>query len=692
QFALANFSITNSSFDLHRQDISLGTIELNGGRIKATRFADGNLSPLEQLRKQPTTDDTATIANSEADKPWKIRAERVDLQKFALELTDFSLAKTPHINIPDFNLQVENLSYPEAGKSPFSLAVQVGKKGSISADGTLIHTPLQLRAQTDIKAFPLTFFNNFVPEGVRINLKSGHFFSNLEVNLNREADKFTGHFSGELHISDFDLRDPISAGGLLIWKDLNLDGITGELAPLSLHIKDIVLSDYLANILITPTGQVNLTSITAPATETDGQGRASMPSRTEETVATGKTTAAEPPLDISIDTLTLQGGTVAFIDRHLTSTFSTTMYELGGRVTGLASAEEMQADVDLRGQLENHSPLTISGKINPLSRDLFADLTLSFKEIDLTPMTPYSGTYLGYVIDKGKLHLDLNYHIEQQQIQAKNRVMIDQLTLGDTVASNKATSLPVAFAIALLQDNNGEIHLDIPISGDLNDPDFSVGGIIFTVLKNLLVKAATSPFSLLTSMLGGDEDFSNISFASGLTTIDTAQLVKLESLAEMLAKRPALTLEISGFSDKEQDPGGYRKVRLQQMLVAAKLWKMEEDDATVTEKAGMVIDNEEYPDILLTVYKEAEFPRPRNTIGVLKKLPATEMEKLLLANIMVDEKQLQELAKTRAMTVRDALVTTNETIKSRLFLKKTDIYQPPKNGAASRVEFNISSR
>ena len=692
QFSLSNFSITDSSFDLQQQNINLGNIQLNNGDITATRQADGSLSPLQLIKEQPATEDPEVTLNTEEDKPWNIRAESVDLQKFKLLFTDFNLAKKPRVNIPDFNFHAENLSYPIAEKSPFSLAAKVGKKGSIKADGTVVHTPLQLQAQTNIKSFPLTFFNNFVPEGVRINLKDGKFFSTLAINLKQQPDKLSGDFSGKLHVRNFDLRDPIGDGELLIWENLSLDGIKGEIAPLSLHIKDVVLSEYLANIQITPEGEVNLTSITVNKEEADVTETDSQPSKIEETVITEETVSSDPPPDIKIDTLTLQGGTVSFIDRHLDSIFSTIMYELGGRVTGLASAEEMQADVDLRGQLENHSPLTVSGKINPLSQDLFANLTLNFKDIDLTPMTPYSGTYLGYVIDKGKLNLDLNYHIEEQKIRAKNKVMIDQFTFGDTVESDQATSLPVAFAIALLKDSNDEIHLDIPISGDLNDPDFSIGGVIFTVLKNLLVKAATSPFALLGSMLGGDEDFTGISFANGITIIDTEQLTKLEGLAEMLAKRPALTLEISGFADKEQDPEGYRQDQLRQMLVAVKWRELVENGTAPATKDEIVVGAEEYSEVLLTVYKEAEFPRPRNFIGILKKLPDPEMEKLLLSNILAGEEQIQELAKARAMSVRDALVAVNEDIKPRLFLKKTDIYQPPKDGSASRVEFNISSK
>ncbi|SDZ73523.1 protein of unknown function [Desulfuromusa kysingii] len=689
QFTLANFRINNSSFDLQQQLINLGAIELDQGEIKATRLADGSLSPQQLLRAQPEKK-AAVDTDNEIGAPWNIHVASVDLTKFNLLLTDQSLVKQPHIDIPDFNFHAENLSYPAAEKSPFTLSAQVGKAGKIQISGAAVHTPLQLQAQTTMSAFPLVLLNDFVPENLNLSLKDGRFYSTLAIKLEQQPDKLSGSFSGKLNIEDFDLRDPIGSGELLAWENLTFAGIKGEISPFSLHMTDVVLNDYLANIQITPEGQVNLSSLTTAQTTTATKEPDNNSSA--ETVAIEEKGLSEPPPDISIDALTLQGGTVSFIDRHLPETFSTTMYKLGGRVTGLSSAEEMQADVDLRGQLENHSPLTISGKINPLSRDLYTDLTFSFQEIDLTPMTPYSGTYLGYVIDRGKLYLDLNYQIEHQKIAATNKVMIDQFTFGDTVQSEKATSLPVAFAISLLKDSNGEIHLDIPVSGDMNDPNFSISGVIFTVLRNLLVKAATSPFSLLAATLGGDEDFTAISFAPGIATLDDKQQGKLKSLADMLAQRPALILEISAFADKKLDPEGYRQEQLRQMLVRTKQQKLAEEGSTLGTQEEIVISDAEYPDILLAVYEAAEFPRPRNFIGMLKKLPVPEMEKLLLANIIVDEEQLEELAKMRAMVVRDALVAANEEIKPRLFLKKEDIYQAPKDGPISRVEFNISSK
>ncbi|WP_029913754.1 DUF748 domain-containing protein [Pelobacter seleniigenes] len=693
RFSLAEFHMNGSSFDLNRRQVNLGAIGLDKGRIKATRLADGTLTPLRILRAPEHAEPApppAAAQETPAASPWTVQLDSLDLAHFNIEFQDQALDRKPTLNLTELHFHSENIHYPEAQKSPFQLATKVGNRGHISVGGSAVHTPLQVKANSRIQGLALADFNNFIPAGLNLRLTSGQLNSNLALTLTQQNEELLGNFAGNLNVTGFSLRDPLSDGKLLTWDTLNLAGIDGTLAPFALHIKDVALSNYLANIEITPDGQVNLTSVTAES-PAGAPAAADQPPKPQPSNSSAATSAGPVP-DIRIDALTLQGGTVSFTDRHLPSTFATTMYQLGGRVSGMSSDQQMQADVDLRGQLENHSPLTVSGKINPLSKNLFADLTIRFEDIDLSPLTPYSGTYLGYAIAKGKLYLDLNYHIEHQQISADNRVMIDQFTFGDTVQSKQATSLPVALAISLLKDRNDEIHLNIPISGNLNDPDFSLFGTVFTVLRNLLVKAATSPFSLLASMLGGNEDFSSIEFPLGTAIITEEQNRKLQELADVLINRPGLILEVSGFADKDKDPEAYRKNHLKQLLLDLKWRQLTEQGTPAIPRDELQISPEEYPELLKTVYQEADFPRPRNIVGMLKDLPPEEMEKLLLANIRADNEELAALARHRALAVQDALIKLDEALKPRIFLKEADIFQSPKSGPASRVEFGISTK
>lgn len=685
RLTLTELAVEDTSFDLRAQTLRLENLRLSGADITFSKLQDGSLSPLKLLKPGPQT--AARPAQSEPaedPQPWDVQLENLDLEQFSLAFTDLSLAQQPRVVVPKLDFHAGQLSYPVSHDSPFTLVARIGDNGRIEVSGRAAHSPLKLAAETVISDFPLSDFNDFIPEGINLSLKDGRLYSAVAVKLEQKAGTLSGSFSGKTDVTRFNLRDPLGDGQLLAWDSLNVDGIAGTFAPLAVHVKEVALSNYLANIQITGDGRINLASIA------EQQESHTPPPAEEQTVETERQDTASGP-EIRIDALTLQGGTVSFVDRSMENLFSATMYELGGRITGMASDEQMRADVDLRGQLENHSPLTVSGQINPLSKDLFADLTISFNDIDLTPMTPYSGTYLGYVIDKGKLYLDLSYHIEKRKIEADNKILIDQFTLGDTVKSDKAVALPISLAIALLKDNNDEIHLDVPVRGDLDDPDFSVVGVIFTVIKNLMVKAATSPFSLLTSMLGsGNEDFSSIDFGNGLATIDAGQRKKLQTLAGMLAKRPSLTLEISAYADRDNDPEAFRREQLRQMLLTAKRNRLL--DQGQQPAPDLTYSAEEYPDLIRGVYEEAQFPRPRTFVGTLKDLPVEEMEKLLLANIMAGDEEIAELAKQRALTVRDTLVAANEAIKPRIFLKKTDIYQAAEEGPDSRVEFSISTK
>ncbi|MDY0189226.1 MAG: DUF748 domain-containing protein [Desulfuromonas sp.] len=703
QFTLRELKLADCAADVALQQLHLGQIHLSGGDVKVTRLEDGTFTPLQLLRDSAAAAPAPKVARDEtASAPWTLDVASFDLDKFRVQLRDRTQVKKPLLVVQDFAVHAEDLSYPQARTSPFELSAKVGKKGTVRVDGTLVHTPLQLSANTRIGAFPLADFNDFIPENLQLKVKDGQLSSKLKLRLNQHQEQLQANFSGQLGLNRFNLH-ATNGGELISWDSLDVAGIQGSLAPntpFALHIKEVALSNYKTNIEIADNGQINLTSVTTPQegaaapVAADGQVAGAVEPAQSAAAQPGGAGAksASAPADIRIDAVTLQGGRVSFTDRHLPSTFATTMYDLGGRITGLSSNEQMQADVDLRGQLENHSPLTIRGKINPLTEDLFADLTISFKDIDLSPLTPYSGNFLGYAIDKGKLYLDLIYHIEHQDIRAENRVMIDQFTFGDTIDSADATSLPVALAISLLKDRNEEIHLNIPISGNLNDPDFSLAGTIFTVLRNLVMKAATSPFALLTSMVGSGADVSSISFALGHADLSAEQAEKLTGLADILSNRPSLTLDISAFVDKANDPDAYRQLQLTRMLQAVKWRELDDEQRSTTTRQNLSIGADEYPKLLKKVYKEAEFPRPRNVLGLLKSLPPAEMEKLLLANVRAGEEELAALANARAMSVRDGLIAINAELKPRLFLMTSDIYAPAQEGVASRVEFGISAK
>ena len=309
----------------------------------------------------------------------------------------------------------------------------------------------------------------------------------------------------------------------------------------------------------------------------------------------------------------------------------------------------------------------------------------------MTGFSTYAGKYAGYGIEKGQLSLFLKYMIEDRKLSAENRVFLDQLTFGDEVDSPEATKLPVKLAVALLQNRKGEIDINLPISGSLDDPQFSVGGVIVKVILNLFVKAVTSPVALLGSLFGGGDELAYVEFDYGYASITDPMRERLKTLVKVLEDRPSLKLEIAGRIDPERDREGLKRALMERRVKAQKqadLVKKGTESGSVDE---IEVDAKEYPKYLERAYKAEKFPKPRNFIGLVKDLPVEEMEKLMIANVKSGDDELRDLAERRAAAAREWFVTQGKVPAERVFTIQPHLTAKdgPQNDKAreSRVDF-----
>jgi hypothetical protein len=675
------------SLRLKERTAAVRRITVSGGKAELSRDEKGALSTGLLLQPAPPAAQPVRAGKPAPPFTWQIGG--VGVSGFDAAFTDNTREDRPRFALTKIKASASSLKGPAMGEIPFSLAAVYGGQGELAASGRVLPSPLKLKGDLTVKRLPLLDFEPYLPEGVNVYLLDGKLDTRLAVDISRQGSVLSGSFRGDGGVRDFHAIDADEEEDLLKWESLQLDGISGTLSPFSLSMAGVSLSNYYARVIINRQGRINLQDLYTPPPRPAGPV---VPPAAPGATSPPAVPAGQPSRAIRIDTVTLQDGQLNFTDHHLNRDFSTTMLKLGGRVTGLSSDAGTLADVDLRGNLENHSPLRIVGKINPLRGDLFLDMTLNFSEIELSPMTPYSGTYLGYAIDKGKLSLALEYKVDQKKLSAENKVFLDQFTFGERIESQKATSLPVRLAVALLKDRKGEIHLDLPLSGRTDDPKFSIWGVVGQMLKNLLVKAATSPFALL-SAFGGGEDFSSVAFSPGGSQLTPAEEAKLRNLAKALTERPGIKLEVAGFVDRERDPEGYRVELLLKKMKNEKflaLVKEKRESAGLSAEA-MEIGPAEQSRWLKAVYEKEKFPRPRTVIGTLKELPDAEMRKLILANTQVNEQQLRQLARERSVVVTNFLVREGKLPQERLFEKSGDVFAPPKKEGllGPRVEFGV---
>jgi hypothetical protein len=709
--------IKDASVDLGSLTLNVGEFSTRDGLLNIIRESDGTINAARIL---PAPKEAATKGRQGT--PWLITLKRTDVQKWKVAFTDLALPEPVRIVADEVALRASGLSNQKNRRGQVALTTKLNETGTLSVQGPVALNPVGAELNVDLKDFGLVPLQPYFADKVNILLTSADLSVAGATKLALPPEGAPAiAFAGEMTLSNFASVDKAKSEDFLKWATLFVGGIAYQHEPMQLAIEQVALSDFYSRIVIYPEGRLNLQEIIArPAGEAalDEQGQpqeqgnaeppaassgrgSPVPVMAEDTEAAPASDAApaapaataKPVPPIRIAKVTLQGGDVNFTDLFITPNYSADLSEIGGSVIGLSSQLDTAADVDLRGRFARTAPVEIKGKVNPLVKNLFLDLKANVRDIELGPFTPYSGKYVGYAIEKGKMTFNVEYKIENRKLAAKNQIVVDQLTFGGKVESPQATKLPVLLAVALLKDRNGVIDVNLPISGSLDDPKFSIGGLIIRVIVNLITKAITAPFALIGNLVGSGsgEELSYAEFEPGRAVLTPQTQDKLATLQKGLIERPGLQLDITPRVDPQTDREGLRRHRFEQQVKAQKLKDLVKQGAAVKSVDEVKIEPQEYEKYLRRAYKEAKFPKPRNVIGLLKDLPVEEMEKLMLTNTQVSDADLVALANERGQRVKDFLTHSGEVPLERVFLiaPKLEAPKPDDKLKGSRTDFAL---
>lgn len=634
---------------------------------------------------------------ADEDDRFNVLIDGLIVEKGRVSFSDNSLSQPVALLITSLNLKGENFSTAKQNTGNLSLSFLLNKEGNISLRGPVSINPIAAKLLMDMKKVNIGAFQPYFTDKVKINTTSGHVNTSGTIAINhKEKSGWNATFNGNAFIADFASVDKYNGDDFLKWKNFSFRNIDAGYNPMYFHVKSVSLTDFYTRVTLNQDGTLSLRKVieeedsNTGSGETPGEDKVNK-EKEKENVAQkiDNNSGKDISKDISVGSITLQGGTIDFMDKAIKPAYSVNLTEMTGRVSGFSLKLDQRADVELRGKIDHHIPLEIKGKINPSRNNLFTDVSVGFENFDLSAMTPYSGKYLGYKIEKGNLSIDLKYLIDKRKLDSENRIFIDQLILGEKVQSPDAVNLPIKLAIALLKDRKGRIELDVPVSGSLDDPEFSVFRIVVKVLVNLITKAATAPFALLGALFGGGEELSYIEFDYGKAQLSQANMKKIDALANALYQRPSLKLDIEGHVDVEKDRGALKIYLFNKKIKAQKLNTMIKKGIKALPVDDISIEQDEYEKYLTMAYKAEKFEKPRNVMGFAKKLPLSEMEKLMLANTLVDDGELRILAKKRAAKTRDALIATDKVTVDRIFVVEPKLLSPEKKGkkSLSRVDF-----
>ncbi len=656
--------------DLAARTLALGEVTANELALNVHREKDGILN-LSRLARPAKGDEKA------GGKPWRIDLTRASLARGALSFEDLALAEPVKVRITPIQLKAERLSTAKGERGNISMRATVDKTGSLAASGTLALEPLSARLRVEARSIGVVPAQRYIDDKVHFAIVSGALSAKGALSLDLPpGGPLKASYRGDLGITDFASIDKRSTQDLLKWKVLSLAALDFELEPMRVSLDEISLSDYYARIILSPEGRLNLQDLVV-ASESPP---APAPAGTEKSL----------PPNVRIGKIALAGGNVNFSDFFIKPNYSADLAGVGGTVTEMTP--DKAGEVDLRGKLDNAAPVEILGRVNPLGANLFLDMKAAATDIELPPLSAYSVKYAGYNIQRGKLSLKVKYLIENRKLSAENQIYLDQLTFGERVESPTATKLPLTLAIALLKDRKGVIDINLPISGSLDDPQFSLGGVIVKVVVNLIVKAVTAPFALLGSLFGGGgEELAYVEFAPGSAALAAAEAPKLKKLATALTERPGLKLDIAGRAAPDADREGLRHAAIDAKVRAQKFNDLRRAGDAPASVAAVKVEPAEYEKYLRRAYGEEKFAKPRNMIGLAKDLPVPEMEKLMLEHTQVADDELRMLANERAQSAKEWLITQGKVPAERVFVvaPKLTAEGIEDKGSATRADFGL---
>ncbi len=688
------FSIKETELNMTKREMKIGVFATQKGELLIKRLPNGDMNILKLVAPSPVPAETAPkersseVGTKPPEKPWLVSLRNLSVDNYTIRVEDQTNSEPVTLTAKNLKVKGQNISTAKNSKGRLALSLLLNDKGSISTTGTIGIEPMTADLKMEIKGIEIPPLQPYFADKVKITVTGGAISTAGDLSFaSTEKKEMKVSYKGEAALTNFSSVDKLSGGDLLKFESLSFSDLNFGYTPLSVDIKGISLTDFYARVFIDSKGKINLQEIM----KTEEPKQASPPSPVQQ----AKT---EPPpgenatsKNIKIGQITLQGGRIDVLDKSVNPEFSMNLSEMGGRVSGLSAEANTTADVELRGKLNEYTPLEITGKINPLRDDLYVDIKARIKDFELSPTTPYAGKYVGYTIEKGKLSFDLKYLIVKRKLESQNTIFFDQFTFGEKVESATATKLPVKLAVALLKDRKGEIKLDLPVTGSLDDPKFSVWGVILKILMNLISKAATSPFSLLGAAFGGGEELSYVEFDYGSSVIPESSAKKLQTIAKALIDRPSLKMDIEGHVDLEKDKDGLKQYFFNNKLRVQKLKETTKKGSPSIPVDEVKIEPSEYGKYLKMAYKEEKFPKPKTFIGMAKDLPVPEMEKLMLTHIEVKEGDLRTLASQRAMKVRDAILKSGQVEPERVFVLEPKSLSPAKKEKIkdSRVDFKL---
>ena len=764
---LARIEVSDTRLDLEKKSVQVGKVKLAGGDVRAWRDAHGAINLMELAAKPtgagastaraapqgagapPTSASdgpaagvagAATAPAAAAPPAWSVSVPDIAIEGFKISAEDRQVSPTVAVNLDPLNIHVAGFTTAPNAKFDVDADTSINKTGKLHAKASISPDSGAVSAQTKLEGFDLTLLQPYIAQQTSMTLLSGQFGTSLAI---ERAANGGLSVTGDTEVAKLRTIDNALQKDFIKWDLVRASGIDFNLKPVKLKIARVDARGAYARVIIAQNQKLNVTEVlTAPGAQPPADIPAGAPAPAAATAAAaaapeaapahvsrakgkGKAAkskasaptpaAAEPGMPLSIGLVSISDSSAHFADFSIQPNYAVAIQSLNGSIAGMSSDPKSRAKLKLEGKVDRYAPVNIDGEINLLAATAYTNIKMSFKGVDMSSVTPYSGHFAGYKIEKGKLTADLSYLVEDRKLTADHHIVIDQLQLGDKVESPDAMHLPLKLAVALLKDRNGVIDLGLPVTGSLDDPQFKIGPLIWKVVVGLLTKAVTAPFALLGRLFGGGEEMNLVDFKPGSAALEDAGHQRMESLIKAMKERPQLELDVPMGYSAELDKPALAQKELQDKLVTLKqketTGKKQPAGGTNPIDASVLADPAEHYRLLAAEYraelgKEAALPDSAVAVEEARKKKApppafdpaiADLQGALIARTEVSDSALDELGKRRAHSIQEALLGGGEIEASRVFLldkspkaddaKGADGKPPPKD--VVRLELSL---
>jgi len=603
--AIRRVAISGVSSDSTTLHAEIAKVAVEGVRIKAARDAGGVdlerlFAPTRPEGQRPLSSAAAAVA---AAYP-AVKLGELAVSDVQADVVDLTTPRRAEHRIDDLSLIVRALDSERLDQAvPFELVVTLPAEGRIAVAGTLAAQPLAADVELTLERVGFAGLSPYLEPFINARLAAGTVRAKGQATLRDGAAAYSGDFG----VAGFASLDGKLAEDFVKWTELAVTGIRATTSPLAFQADEIRLVEPSAAVRIEADGTLGIAQALGAAPVAAQAETA--PAAVAFPAAAGPAPAF--PVAINVGRFVFEKAAFRFEDRSTRPVARGGISDFSGDITGITTEVTGRAEIALRGKVDGLAPVSVTGKLNPLGRPAFVDLAVDMRGIDLQPGAgPYVGKFAGRTLTRGNLSLAIKARLDDRKVDLDNVVTLDQFYLGEPTNSPEATKLPVGLALSLLRDTSGKIVIDLPVRGSLDDPNFRIGRVVVRVLGNILVKAATSPFSLLGAAFGGGGDeLGYQDFAAGSVALDEAAVQKLTTVAKALAARPALRLDVVGAYDPVADGQALRLERLERELRSAAWEARRQVDANTPPPELLEITPELRAGMLAKLYAAA-FPEP----------------------------------------------------------------------------------